>query len=145
MWTMAQLAVEPDGILFGYTACKQRTYKSLNYHRQPNLKPKKTKWDSSISRDDEFGYFDQSESKAWLSSSGDYWWVSKEAKTTVGLAGERLAFFPPCNNHPGPWHGYPVSALSDRNYEVPDELIKKWEEDETIDDLIAGRMRKGKL
>jgi hypothetical protein len=40
---------------------------------------------------------------------------------------------------------YPVSAISDRDYEVPNELIDIWEKDQTIDDLIAGRMRKGKL
>ncbi len=142
---MTQLAVEVDGILFGYTDAKKRTYKSLNYHRQPNLKPSKAKWDSSIGRDVEYAYFNHSETQAWLSASGDYWWVSKGAKTTVGLNGERLAFFPVCSNHPGPWHGYPVSALTDRNYEVPGEVIEKWEADETIDDLIAGRMRKGKL
>jgi hypothetical protein len=145
MLPMAQLAVEFDGIVFGYTAGSKRTYKSLNYHRQPNLRPNKTKWDTAISREDEYGYFEQSEVSAWLSLSGDYWWVSERAATRVGLKGERLAFFPICHNHPGPWHGYPVSALSDRDYEVPSEVIEKWENDEIIDDLIAGRMRKGKL
>ncbi|UPJ52973.1 hypothetical protein IVB30_17615 [Bradyrhizobium sp. 200] len=142
---MTQLAVESDGIVFGYTAGMKRTYKSMNYHRQPKLKPDKTKWDSAISRPAEYSYFEQCEAKSWLSQSGDYWWVSQDALTTVGLGGERLAFFPICHNHPGPWHGYPVSAISDRDYEVPKELIEKWEDDETIDDLIAGRMRKGKL
>jgi hypothetical protein len=141
---MAKLEVHADGILFGYTA-KKRTYKSMNYHRQPKLKPGKTIWQSAISREAEYNYFEQCEANVWLSSSGDYWWVSKEAKIAVGLNGERLAFFPVCRNEPGPWHGYPVSAISDRDYEVPNELIDIWEKDQTIDDLIAGRMRKGKL
>ena len=141
---MARLAIEPDGIVFGHTS-KGRTYKSLNYHRQPKLKPGKTIWDSSVSRDAEYGYFEHSEDKEWLSSSGDYWWVSKNAKLAIGLNGERIAFFPICHNHPGPWHGYPVSPISNRDYEIPSELIDKWENDDTIDDLIAGRMRKGKL
>ncbi|MBB5046266.1 hypothetical protein HNR60_001011 [Rhodopseudomonas rhenobacensis] len=142
---MQKLAVEPDGIVFGYTAGKKRTYKSLNYHRQPNLKRGKTIWHTAIAREAEYTYFEQCEAGDWLSPSGDYWWVSKDATTTVGLSGERLAFFPVCSNHPGPWHGYPVSAISDRDYEVPHELIDKWEDSAIIDDLVAGRMRKGKL
>ncbi len=63
----------------------------------------------------------------------------------MGLAGERMAFFPACGNHPGPWHGYPVSAASNRDYEVPGELVDKWEDDKVIDEIVAGRMRKGKI
>lgn len=126
---MAQLAVEVDGILFGYTDANKRACKSLNYHRQPNLKPSKAKWESSIGRYVEYYYFSYGEAHVWLSASRDYWWVSKGAKTTVGLNGERLAFFPMCSA--GPWRGYPVSALTDRNYEVPGEIIVKWEADHT--------------
>src|SRR3954447_2840209 len=115
---MPQLSVDPDGIVFGYTAKKKRTYKSLNYHRQLKLKPDKTKWASSVSPADEYSYFERCEDKDWLSTSGDYWWVSIYAALTVGHMGERMAFFPVCTNHPGPWHGYPVSAIADRNYEV---------------------------
>ncbi len=142
---MVQIAVDPDGIVFGYTAGKKRTYKSLNYHRQPKLKPGKTLWCSSIARAAEFTYFDQSEKEGWLSASGDYWWVSPKADVVVGLNGERMAFFPACDIHPGPWHGYPVSALSNRDYEIPTDLIEKWEDNKAIDDLTATRMRKGKI
>jgi hypothetical protein len=141
---MVQLAVEPDGIVFGYTA-KERTYKSLNCHRQQNLKPNKSKWASSISREEEYGCFDRSENRAWVSSSGDYWWVSEGAKTTVGVNGERLAFFPVCNNHPGPWHGYPVAPRDNENYEIPEDVIQAWEAAGVIDDLVAARMRRGKI
>jgi hypothetical protein len=142
---MAQLAVESDGIVFGYTAGKKRTYKSMNYHRQPKLKTGKAKWSPTVSREAEYNCFEVSEGGDWISSSGDYWWVSKDASIKVGRSGEKLAFFPACANHPGPWHGYPVAPMSDRNYEVPQALIDKWEDDGVIDDLIARRMRGGKI
>lgn len=142
---MAQLAVDPDGILFGYTAGMGRSYKSMNYHRQPTLKPNKTKWDPSVSLPQEYGCFEQSEADNWVSASGDYWWVATNASIVVGRTGERIAFFPACPNHPGPWHGYPVSPTSNRSYEVPDALIEKWEDSGVIDDLIAKRMRSGKI
>ena len=140
---MKQLAVEPDGILFGYTAVKGRTYKSMNYHRQPGLRPDKTKWNSNISREEECNYFEQCETRDWLSQSGDYWWVAADARAAVGLTGERVAFFPMCQNHPGPWHGYPVSPDMDRDYEVPSELIRRWEEEGLIGPIVAKRMRRG--
>ncbi len=125
---MAQLAVEPDGIVFGPTALSGRTYKSMNYHRQPGLRPDKTKWNPEISRREEYAFFEQSEARGWLSPAGDYWWVATNARMAVGLTGERIAFFPICHNLPGPWHGYPVSPNTDRDYEVPSELIDRWEE-----------------
>jgi len=142
---MSQLTVESDGIVFGHTANEKRTYKSLNYHRQAKQKRGKTIWATAIKPETEYAIFEESEVSKWLSSSGDYWWVSKGAKTIVGLGGERLAFFPFCSNHPGPWHGYPVSPSSDPNYEVPKALVDKWEDDHRVNDVIAGRIRKGKI
>lgn len=141
---MAKLAVESDGIVFGYTKASGRSYKSMNYHRV-RIKPGKTLWATSVSRLEEYAIFDESDDKGWSSMQGDYWWVSKDAGGVVGEHGERVAFFPRCHNHPGPWHGYPVSAIDDRDYEIPEDLIERWEADDVIDDLVAGRMRRGKI
>lgn len=148
---MHRLSVESDGIVFGYTRrqAKQpgggRSYKSMNYHRHGGFKRGKTIWHSNFSVISEAQAFDESDFNQWVDPDGQLWWVSKDAKVTLGVNGERLAFFPACSNHPGPWHGYPVAPANDENYEVPEPLITTWEKSGVVDELVAGRMRKGKI
>lgn len=141
---MLQIRIESDGIVFGYTRKNKRSYKSLNYHRRL-VKPGKTQWSQTITRETESSYFDESDYESWCSEEGHHWWISKDAAVRIGNRGERIAFFPCCENHPGPWHGYPVSAIEDHNYEVPEELVSQWQDGGTIDDLAAARLRRGKL
>ncbi|MGJ5020369.1 hypothetical protein [Bradyrhizobium oligotrophicum] len=149
---MKKLDVQSDGTVFGYTREKSkshppggRTYKSLNYHRQSKLKPGKTIWSKNLSLEDEASLFDSSDFCGWLSVRGDLWWVGSNAGVVVGVRGERVAFFPRCDNHPGPWHGYPVAPSDDESYEIPEDVIRIWEADKTVDNLTAKRMRRGKI
>lgn len=148
---MQTLSVESDGIVFGYTRRQAslpeggRTYKSMNYHRHPGFKRGKTIWHPTFPVASEAQAFDESDYGPWEDSRGHLWWVSQNAKVTLGLKGERVAFFPACPNHPGPWHGYPVAPANDENYEIPETLIAMWEQNGIVDDLVAGRMRKGKI
>jgi hypothetical protein len=140
---MQQLKVEHDGILYGHTT-NQRLYKSLNYHRSLSGRPK-TLWSPDVQRLAEAQFFDISDTAQWCSQSGDFWWVANDAGLSIGQGGERLAFFPRCQNQQGPWHGYPVSPNSDTNYEVPGEIIKEWEDRGTINRIWARRMRRGRI
>lgn len=147
---MHRLTVESDGIVFGYTRRPTtppggRTYKSMNYHRHSNFKQGKTIWHSGFPVSQEPIAFDESDFEQWVDGSGNLWWISRGATTAVGAKGERLAFFPVCQNHPGPWHGYPVSPRDDEAYEVPPNLIMCWETAGLINKITAGRMRRGKI
>lgn len=143
---MNRLAAESDGIVFGFTSRNARTYKSMNYHRH-KIKKNKTLWSPTVAVTEEAGFFNASDDGVWSCHAGNYWWVSENAVKVIGQLGERVAFFPRCDNHPGPWHGYPVSVTNDEHYEVPEEIISEWESGKNprIDDLVAGRMRKFKI
>jgi len=148
---MEFLHSESDGIVFGYTRRQSNTsegglsYKSMNYHRHSGYKRGKTIWNSDFPVSQEPIAFDESDFARWMDSAGNLWWTSNGAATKVGANGERVAFFPKCANRPGPWHGYPVSPRDDENYEIPEQLIREWQTKNIIDDLIACRMRKGKI
>jgi hypothetical protein len=143
---LQRLAAEIDGIVFGYTSRNDRTYKSMNYHRN-KIKAGKTLWSKTVSVSEEADFFDTSDYKIWKCDQENYWWISQNASRVVGNFGERVAFFPHCGNHPGPWHGYPVSPSNDEHYEIPEEVVSTWEAGDKprIDDLVAGRIRKGKI
>ncbi len=143
---MERLRAESDGIVFGFTSRNARTYKSMNYHRA-KIKSGKTLWAKAVSVPDEADFFEVSDEKIWKCNDNNYWWISYNATRVVGELGELIAFFPYCRNHPGPWHGYPVSPANDVYYEVPEEVVSAWEAGDTpwIDDLVAGRIRKGKI
>lgn len=148
---MKKLSVQSDGIVFGYTRRQSnspaggRSYKSLSYHRQAGYKRGKTIWNRQVSVTEEAKAFDDSDFEQWQDADGHLWWVSPGASVIVGANGERLAFFPRCSNHPGPWHGYPVAPKDDENYEIPEDLIATWELNGVVDELVAGRMRRGKI
>lgn len=117
----------------------------MNYHRQVNHRPRKSIWAKSLSVVAEAQLFDESDFQGWLSARGDLWWVALNADLVVGLRGERVAFFPMCKGHPGPWHGYPVAPKDNDDYEIPKEVIEAWEAAEIVDDLVARRMRRGDI
>ena len=143
---MQKIAAQGDGVVFGVTSRHGRTYISMNYHRH-SFKKGKTLWHQSVAVPDEAEFFDTSDDKMWECKQGHYWWIDQGGKRVIGAGGEFIAFFPHCPNHPGPWHGYPVSPRDDEHYEVPEEIVLKWESGTNpwIDDLIAGRIRKGKI
>ncbi|MES2449635.1 MAG: hypothetical protein V4610_03615 [Pseudomonadota bacterium] len=118
----------------------------MSYHRQ-KIKAGKTLWAPAIAVAEEADFFETSDDRIWSCDGGNHWWIAKDGARIVGKLGERVAFFPRCGNHPGPWHGYPVSPANDEHYEVPEEVISKWESGTRpwIDDLVAGRIRKGKI
>ena len=141
------MAVESDGVVFGFTTLNRRSYKSMNYHRQGKFKRGKTLWASEVGVAEEPMFFESSDANGWSCAADNYWWISANGVRAIGALGERIAFFPRCGNHPGPWHGYPVAPSNDENYEVPEEIIAMWEAGEKpwVDNLIAGRIRKGKI
>lgn len=148
---MQRLRAESDGIVFGYTRRESttkaggRTYKSMNYHRQSGYRPGKNIWHPSFAVSREPVAFDESDFARWEDARGNLWWTSAGAAMMIGTKGERIAFFPACANHPGPWHGYPVAPRDDEDYEIPEQLITLWESAGVVDDLVAGRMRRGKI
>lgn len=147
---MQRIRADGDGTLFGFTKLNDRTYKSMNYHRK-QIKRGKNLWGDGVPVAEEPLLFDTSDERLWHCDQGNYWWISRDGDRVVGVLGERVAFFPHCGNHPGPWHGYPVSPMDDDNYEIPEEVIQIWEKEfvneneDFIDDLVLDRIRRGKI
>jgi len=129
-----------------FESCLSTTYMSLGYHRsKATTKHVKAIW--AIQRADECHTFCTSERSGWSDADGNRWAVSKDAARKLGVAGERLAFFPKRSNAHDPWHGYPVSGRkrAPQRRRPPDEIVHRWLQEgwisfTTHERLIGGRL-----
>lgn len=133
--------MEQDGFLYGPNG-SGKTYKSLNYHRNPQ-KPGKSLWHGNFTRDEEFELFCLCDNTQWVCVDGNYW-GTRNGKYILGTAEERFSFYPSNANPLVPWHGYPIRSSS-RDYRVPDEIIEMWLTAKIIDGITAKRIRSAKI
>lgn len=114
------------------------------YHHRNTANGKKTLWDSAFKPSEEYLLFELGDGSGWFCSEGNLWGILDDGRRRLGTGGERLSFCPLNPNATLPWHGYPVSTAS-HDYEVPEDVMEKWEIFEVISKITARRIRGGKL
>jgi hypothetical protein len=128
------------GIYFGPT-CNGKQYLSLYDHR--GSRPGAAVWHPSISPQDEFDLFNQSDGQDQQDGKGHYWsFAHPNGDLPVGSNRERIAKHPSVTNANDPWHGYPSSPKRRGDADAPDDdLIDQLEAAGKITRAFAQRIR----
>ena len=129
-----------EGVEFGPTGTG-KLYLSAFHHRGTR-NVNKTCWRSEFTPEREFGLFAEGDGKDWFCADGHLWCIADGGRTVLGKGGERIGFCPHVAEPVRRWHGYPVRAVVD--YDVPEEVVCRWEEGKEISPITARRIRGGK-
>lgn len=124
--------------LFGPTS-NDNYYKPIFYHNKTAKNNKhKTKW--IIKQNEQYCTFELSDINNWkCESKNGYFSIIDNGNVILGSNEEVLGFFPEKINKDDPYHGYPVSSAQ---YEISHSLLKKWLDDDVIDDRIHYKILK---
>lgn len=125
------VSLNKDG-QFGPTN-KNHFYFPVPYHNSTAARRgEKTTW--VLKKNQQYEVFRVSDEGDWICNKcKGLFSILDNASIVLGINEERISFFPTPQNVSDPWHGYPVTSYE---YDISDELIDKWLENEIIDNRI---------
>lgn len=128
------------GRLYGPTP-KGREYLCAGRHRDWRH-PDKSTWLQAVTEQQESDFYEEAETRGWQADD-EHWWTSPNCSAPLGTEGQRLAFFPKPRNATDPSHGYPVTTYRNKDYKVPESVIRAWEDGESplVNVRIAKKLR----
>lgn len=126
---------------FGPTT-KNKYYQPVFYHnRTASKNHHKTKW--IIKQNEQYCTFELSDDNDWKCNKLDgYFSIIDNGKVILGSSDEILGFFPENSNSTDPYHGFPVMSS---DFEISEELLLIWKNNNIIDERVHIKLLKGQL
>lgn len=123
-----------------YLSISKHMRQALNgYSKWVHVKIERRTFDNA-----DYGLLDgKGSGNAWLDVKGNLWgFITGFAE--VGTKREQFGFFEDPVNPVLEWHGFPIIPFSEKRYEICDELLTRWVEEELIDPDDIPQLKKGR-